>query len=1165
MTILESDIKLLESQRMADTTDGGGRMTSNEIPDGEPGNIFPKVSRTDAVYGRVNLRKVYAAVKTATLDTYAGAHCIITDPPDNEKIGCLLFSTGSSFDTRSAARDRIESYVVAGPLARMRLYGDQVQGQRAVTVYQRPDAPLPDVGEVIVLSVEADGYTPTQQFVRITDVTHQVSEFVELVANTPYRFEMRVIVLKIGSALKQQFNGAEVTQFTKDAAPTKVRLTQVADASKYYGITPLAEAAEVGALALRLPSVYAPLVPSTQRETAVSQAEISGTSPMINIRDGTLTEAVSYVSTNGVAHSWFMRRHIKPGTFIGIYPTWSGYNFHDDANGNLISTYSGEVVGTVAYEAGVVTFIPWWTGAGSGYATYQPAVTVQHPSHTRNVPITLSTRGTVYAEVLNPLPAPGSVIVDFSALGRWYRFRDNGAGEMVANDPSEGSGSIDYVTGSLVVTLGAMPDVDSAILIAWGTPAHYTIRAGATSNADTSLVHEYFLPDVPIVPGSVTIGYLVGGVERQATDSAGAISGTGVSGTINYVTGEVRLRFTAPPDRNTTMTTDYTWRDGEGLIATGSSVAVENNQFTVPGTPPFRNAGTMSLTVTTELGAIEATSYVAAGGTVRISAGEAMAPSHPWTKLFWVDQQIGLFNSATGVVTLTANPSINRQVWSTLNWHSEPVQAATTGAYNLSVEQESTEYDPAIAQELHQVATLTLGITTSVGDPLIPWSLLFTLCGKQYVDRNGTLYIDINSETGAGTEAGQINYSTGLATLTYWADNTALGLAVNGCLTQYGEWTATDVSLRTAGSPIRPASFYIQATTATGTLISGAADQNGVITGAYMSGEINQDMGVVTVEFGSYDGPDWTPIEVMPATIRYNCVVLSNLPLDAEILGLDPVRLPADGRVPIYRPADVVVIHHTDSDTLANPLQPDTVYNLSRDDLARAWVEDATGQTIPAEQYTLDLGAGTLTTSPTLDLIGYTQPLVVRHRIEDMALLSDVQINGQITLSAPTLHDYPLGSYVSGALLYGDLWARVSNVFDQATWSGAWSDERIGSDATATYNDLDYPPEVLNNGAVTERWRVNFTGTTAFQLIGENLGVIATGNTSTDLAPVNALTGEPYFVLRAAGWGSGWAAGNQLRFNTHGANAPTWIARTILAGASLAGDSFDLEVRGDTD
>ena len=112
---------------------------------------------------------------------------------------------------------------------------------------------------------------------------------------------------------------------------------------------------------------------------------------------------------------------------------------------------------------------------------------------------------------------------------------------------------------------------------------------------------------------------------------------------------------------------------------------------------------------------------------------------------------------------------------------------------------------------------------------------------------------------------------------------------------------------------------------------------------------------------------------------------------------------------------------------------------------------------------------------------------------------------------------------------------------------------------------MNYPIEVLNTGTVSERWRIQFTSSTAFQVIGQNLGVIAIGSTTADLQPINSLTSLPYFTLRKNGWGLGWSVGNQLRFDTVGATAPIWLARTVLPGATLAGDSFDAQLRGDVD
>lgn len=533
----------------------------------------------------------------------------------------------------------------------------------------------------------------------------------------------------------------------------------------------------------------------------------------------------------------------------------------------------------------------------------------------------------------------------------------------------------------------------------------------------------------------------------------------------------------------------------------------------------------------------------------------------------------GTVNYTTGVVRFKPTSTYRYQRWNESrsgdvqagSW-SETTDTDTWGNGSLIrvwYREDSvtpTEYTESFTQQ-----HITLELTPYTGDSVVPGSVMFTIGTSLFLDRDGEIYRDPSPTNGSATLAGTIDYSTGRVVLTDWTAGSAT-FTLLSLLTQRGEWSDTAADFRTAGSPVRPASLYVQAVAVDGELLTGTADTNGVITGTHVRGEVEQTMGVAMVEFGALDGPTWVPRKIIPSTLRYNTVVLTNLPLEASILGLDPVRLPQDGRVPIYRPGDVVVVHNTQRTTLTNPVTAGSTYSVGREDCAVIRLEDATGAAIADALYSVDPAAGEVTISPSWTGAGIAQPLTAVHRIEDMSLLADVQINGQIDLSAPLLHDYPTtGTYVSSALLYGDMQAYVTTVFDQQTWTGVWSDALIGSQATAQYNDITYPIEVLNESAVTERWRIAFTSTTAFQVIGENLGVIATGNITTDCAPVSPVTGEAYFVIRWQGWGGGWATGNQLRFNTVGANGPTWIARTILAGASLAGDSFDIEARGDVD
>ena len=1159
MTILSSDIRLLESERMTDTTDGGGRRTNRVIPDGVAGNIFPKVSRVDSVYGRVNLRKIYPHINTANLDVYAGAHFIVTDAPDNDRISVLAFSTGSDFDLRTAARDRIESYVIAGPESRMTLYGRQLKESQAILAYQREEEPLPEIGDVYAISNEVGGVTTAQQFVRVQDVTHEVRNFTD---ETNTEFRRRVITLKIGSRLRHEFAGIPApSRFASaQAVPSgRLRATTVADAARYYGIQPLSAAVSSGALELTVASVYAPIVPSTQRETALSLASVAGARHFVASSHGAFGFVqLGDLAAGTTAFTFRLPRAVLAGSVKlrmqlssavaevsigrdGVVPSFSLFTF-----GVANKTVHG---GFVDHESGIITLQCSLDNTVLFLASWAPAVEVGQPAHTHDVPVTLATRGTVYSVPLLPLPAPGTLIVDYRAMGKWYRLRDDGTGELTGGDAAYGAGTVDYVTGGATITLGALPDVGSSVLLSWGSPVHYEVLSAVPSSG-----FEITLAPGPVKPGTVVVTWMEGATPKTATDSGGSGAITGhATGAIVYQTGALKLVLSSPIvgnvsiafDRNTPPTTQSGFDFG-GAVAQ-HSVYVSGVALSLPSGLPYtglalRDNGAGQLLVV--------------GSTTRdfIALGE-----------YWVanTQSFGTVNYATGLITMAASVPVSVPgQWDEVAgaWTAPSAGTATlsTATAQFSATPNSAAPDVVAQTMTAAVGSTGTGLSLQLGPQapvtLVPGSLIFMAFGKQHIDRNGTIYTDVSYSTGSGLAVGTINYATGQIDLTNYPTGAAANFLIQSALGRKGDYTATSVAFRTAGSPIRPASLYVQVTALDGELLVGTADQSGKIAGG-MTGEVEQTMGVVNVVFAK---------PVLPGTLRYSAVVLSNLPLDADILGLDPVRLPSDGRVPIFRPADVTVIHHTDIYNAGTPAAGSTI-NVGRTDLSALWLEDANKKKLAANLYAVDLAAGTATMAADLSLAGYVPPISAKHRIEEMGLLSDVQINGQLTLTAPLLRSFPAGSQLSSALLYGDLQARVTNVFDQQTWTGVWQSTRIGDGATAQYNDVDYPIEVTNDGAITERWRLNFTGTTSFQVIGENLGVIGTGTTGADLQIVNPLTGLPYFTLRASGFGLGWPVGGNLRLDTIAAAPPTWLARCVLPGAALTGDSFDAQLRGDVD
>ena len=69
--------------------------------------------------------------------------------------------------------------------------------------------------------------------------------------------------------------------------------------------------------------------------------------------------------------------------------------------------------------------------------------------------------------------------MSYRAQGKWYDLRDNGAGVLKGVSPEYGVGIVSYTTGTVAVTLGALPDVGSEIVYAWGGKANYFNRASS--------------------------------------------------------------------------------------------------------------------------------------------------------------------------------------------------------------------------------------------------------------------------------------------------------------------------------------------------------------------------------------------------------------------------------------------------------------------------------------------------------------------------------------------------------------------------------------------------------------------------------------------------------------------------------------------------------------
>ena len=494
--------------------------------------------------------------------------------------------------------------------------------------------------------------------------------------------------------------------------------------------------------------------------------------------------------------------------------------------------------------------------------------------------------------------------------------------------------------------------------------------------------------------------------------------------------------------------------------------------------------------------------------------------------------------------------------------YTEEFTVAAT--YDAKFSEDSTAFNTD-SQEVDQGA-IVIDLTPNINAPIVGGSVRFTLNGHTYVDRDGALYMDPDPTTNAGELAGSINYISGQASITVYSTGNGT-VTLQSLLTTDQDNVGAYVLFRTASSPIGTSSLILSGSFADGTSFTVTANESGDLVATDIDGHVDVDTGIVSIRFGALDGstpPVFVERPVLFDSLTYNCVVLGYLPLDATTLGLDPTRLPVDGRVPIFRNGNVVVVHNTKTDTLASPLTAGQVVTLSRHPVSKLTIYDENGLVVDPANYTANLTTGDITFADPLDLSAYQQPLVAEHRIEDMREVIDVQIQGQLSLNQGVAFDFDTDTKISSALIFGDLGGVVQNVFTQKTWTNVFQDSRIGDDSIAKYNDVLYPIVITNSNAITERWAIIFTSNTAFEVLGEVSGIIATGTISSDTAPINPQTGQPYFTIPSGGWGTGWVSNNVLRFNTVGAAHAMWIARSIEAGnATETNDQGRVEGRGD--
>lgn len=490
----------------------------------------------------------------------------------------------------------------------------------------------------------------------------------------------------------------------------------------------------------------------------------------------------------------------------------------------------------------------------------------------------------------------------------------------------------------------------------------------------------------------------------------------------------------------------------------------------------------------------------------------------------------------------------------------------------------STAASTEVTTRTVKANSLFIDMPSTVADPIVNGSVLMQTLGAKLTDSFGQ--IKRNAQA-----VGTIDYLSGLVALSNWDANQLNSAVVNSMLRGSNNVPVYNMVFKTPVAPLKENSISISVDLLTGQKLTLSTDGQGKITGSqYAHGFVDFKAGFVALYFyealkisDNHDvvNQPWynaeniyieggtnyinRPVYINPNTIRYNAIAYSYLPLDKELIGLDPVRLPSDGRVPFVRKGDSIAITELKTMQLQTNAANDT-FNLGFERLSDVNVVDSAGKKVSFDYLDIDLDAGTLKLNSAFVMTGLTAPLTAKYRIMDIALVIETDISGRVTLSTPITHDYSTAAVFSSMLLAGDMQARAFNVFGQKSWGSVWSDSLIGDGTTSQLQVTNNPIVVTNRDAITERWALVFTGSSSFKVVGETVGEIGNGSTSTNASPVNPMTGQPYFTIPAAAWGGGWSANNVLRFNTGSAKYPLWIGNAIQQHQGSSKDNYDFTI-----
>lgn len=444
--------------------------------------------------------------------------------------------------------------------------------------------------------------------------------------------------------------------------------------------------------------------------------------------------------------------------------------------------------------------------------------------------------------------------------------------------------------------------------------------------------------------------------------------------------------------------------------------------------------------------------------------------------------------------------------------------------------------------------TTSATITLAPGEEVLQGSVRLKKSGDIIVytdDRRGNfisegyVFATIDYETGIITEITPVDYN---GTIT---ENLGATVRKNNATITNKQWQLPSSSF------VRD-SLYITFETVAGATLSASSDLSGAITGTNVTGTVSET-GYVDLTFAEGVKPE-------SISYDYNEVTVTTVPSPED--GFDTSKLPGGGLVRIFHSFNTLAIQNRSRTTAATLANAQVVNVLADADFID--IVDTTGASLYSAtdaNYSYDKATGSITVNAGIS--AFTGPFIITAIQSELGLINAIDGN-KLSLLTPLTRAYPAGSAVSSVQVLGDFQAQTKDERTLAAWQNNFAD--FGAGASSAINTTQYPIELTNIGAIAQRWAIVFTSTTAYNVIGELVGNIYSGDTLNDCSPINSFAGAPYFILRKEAFGAGLNPGEAFLFETLAASKPIMVARSVSPGHSeIKRDNSTLSFRGNKD